>query len=325
MIYGKKLLVIGGSGFVGSHLVPAALRSGYHVTVLNRGSRRTSGAEQLTADRTSAEQLAQASRLSTAYDVVVDTSSYSLQNSKLAWKAFSRKSRHWIHLSTAAVYAETPTRYPSEDDAIGGAPAWGDYGINKSAADAYLLDQSSVTPVTVIRPPYIYGPRNDNDRETFIWSRCLRRHPVIVPNTGRTEIQFLHVADLAAAILAAASSPPNAHAIYNVAADERITLSHWVALTAKAGNFDDPGLSAGQAADPYASRQYFPFRDYPCCVDVRRVKSQLGWQARTNLADGLKETFLSYTTAHLLTSSRASVAETEILAKLASLSMPSQH
>ncbi|BCG83484.1 NAD-dependent epimerase/dehydratase family protein [Mesorhizobium sp. 113-3-3] len=84
----KRALVIGGSGFVGGHLIPA-LHDEYHVSVLNRGSKVTIGAEQLTADRTNADQLAQIAQQVPGFDAVIDTSSYNAESTRTAWAAFS--------------------------------------------------------------------------------------------------------------------------------------------------------------------------------------------------------------------------------------------
>ncbi|RUW63072.1 NAD-dependent epimerase/dehydratase family protein, partial [Mesorhizobium sp. M4B.F.Ca.ET.049.02.1.2] len=85
----KRALVIGGSGFVGGHLVPALLHDQFHVSVLNRGHKVTGGAEQLTADRTDGDQLFQIAQQVPGFDVVFDTSSYNFQSTKTAWDAFS--------------------------------------------------------------------------------------------------------------------------------------------------------------------------------------------------------------------------------------------
>jgi len=314
----KSMLIIGGSGFVGSHLVPAALAAHYRVTVLNRGNcpQRSKNVIQLIADRNDDAQMVTAARNSTSFDVVIDTSSYNWRHSRLAWSTFSEKTSHWIHLSSAAVYQEE-SRCPSEDQKIGGASVWGDYGIEKSEAEEFLVGQSTNCPVTILRPPYLYGSGNDNDRETFIWSRCLQGRPVVVPGSGKTEIQFLHIDDLAACFLSVANVRPTTVDIFNVAGDERISLTDWVRLAAEVGGFADPGVIAGDEAVGFMPRQYFPFRDYPCCVEVRFIKEKLGWRARLDLRSGLEATLASYTTDYLIACSKVSAAEETIAARIA--------
>ncbi|AZO75558.1 NAD-dependent epimerase/dehydratase family protein [Mesorhizobium sp. M1D.F.Ca.ET.043.01.1.1] len=314
----KRALVIGGSGFVGGHLVPALLHDQFHVSVLNRGHKVTGGAEQLTADRTDGDQLFQIAQQVPGFDVVFDTSSYNFQSTKTAWDAFSGVTQRWIHLSSAAVYKETPGRCPAEGDPIGGAAIWADYGFEKAAADAFLTDQAERLPVTIFRPPYLYGPGNDNDRESFIWARCLQGRPVIIPKNGETRIQFLHAEDLADIMVHASTSEARGAQVFNVASEERMSLREWVNLVATAAGFADPGILAGDQADDYMPRQYFPFRDYPCCVDVQFLMKSFEWRPRLGLFDGFRQTFETQDIQHLASKPLDSETEQTILARIQS-------
>ncbi|MGB4100820.1 MAG: NAD-dependent epimerase/dehydratase family protein [Alphaproteobacteria bacterium] len=287
---GKSILVIGGSGFVGSGLIPALVAEGYDIAVLNRGNTPMQGTRQLVADRESATQLQAAAQAVGNFDAVIDTSAYNRHHAATAWTAFSHKTNHWIHLGSAAVYKETLGRHPTEKDPIGGAAIWAEYGVEKSDVDQYLMDNAGRIPVTILRPPYLYGPNNNNDRETFVWARAMQDQPVIVPGNGRTPIQFLHIDDLSDIVKAALRKRPLGVAIYNVAADERPTLSEWVRTVAEVAGFPDPGILAGDHAKTYKPRQYFPFRDYPCCVETGLVKTELNWKARYSLAEGFRQT-----------------------------------
>lgn len=268
------------------------------------------GVIQLIANRQDPNQIRDAVERLPSLDVVIDTSSYSGTDTELAWRSLSAKTAHWVHLSSAAVYKETPGRAPNEADSIGGAAAWADYGKEKSAADELLLHFSHRTSVTILRPPYLYGPGNDNDRETFVWSRCLRNEPVIVPGDGSTPIQFLHAADLAAIIIKVLQEPSSGARVMNVAEGIEVSLASWVGLVAQAGGFNDPGILAGCSSNKFKPREYFPFRDYPCRLDTRKIRSELGWKASIPLSD--QQTFLTYDLEQLRKSSAQSPAEKEI-------------
>jgi nucleoside-diphosphate-sugar epimerase len=289
----RQALVIGGSGFVGRALVPALLSHGYEVTLLNRGTRSVEGTAQLVADRLEMSQMLSAGRETGSFDLVIDTCAYAARATEIAWEVFSAKCRHWIQLSSAAVYRETPGRDPRESDHIGGAPVWGDYGVDKSACDDFLLARANPTSVTILRPPYLYGPGNDNDRETFVWSRALQGAPILIPTDGSTRIQFLHVEDLATAIIACANHRPERSAVYNVAAPERPSLIEWVNLMCEIAQCKNVGIPTGPNARSYTPRQYFPFRDYPCCVEEGRITEEIGWRPRHDLRGGFASTYES--------------------------------
>lgn len=287
----RQALVIGGSGFVGRALVPALLSQGLGVTLLNRGTRPVEGATQLVADRHDYSQMKAVGRDAGSFDVIIDTSAYTARATEIAWEVFAPKGGHWIQLSSAAVYRETPSRYPCEEDRIGGAAVWGDYGVDKSACDEFLLARAKTIPVTILRPPYLYGPGNDNDRESFVWSRALRGAPVLIPADGRTRIQFLHVEDLATAIIACVNHTPERSAVYNVAAPERPSLGEWVNLMCEIAQCQNVGVLAGASARSYSPRQYFPFRDYPCCVEEGLITEKTGWSPRHDLRSGFTSTY----------------------------------
>ncbi len=294
----KKILVIGGSGFVGRTLVPSLLAGGYKVSLLNRGNRVMKGITQYAADRENIRQMQEAAESAGNFDVVIDTSSYNRRHTEIAWDVFSGKTKHWIHLSSAAVYKEIADGYPGESDEIGGAVVWGEYGVEKSQADEFLIAHASKVPVTVLRPPYLYGPGNDNDRETFVWSRVLQGRPVIIPGNGKTCVQFLHVDDLVSAVHAVMEHRREV-AVYNVGADERLMFREWVAMVAGITGASCAGVVAGNHAARWRPREYFPFRDYACCVEVGLIKRDLGWRAKYGIEEGFRQTFAAYSVEEL--------------------------
>jgi nucleoside-diphosphate-sugar epimerase len=250
------------------------------------------------------------------FDVVIDTSAYNAKDTEIAWTYLSDKTLQWIHLSSAAVYKETPGHAPSENDAIGGPVVWGQYGIDKSAADQFLIDHAGKIPVTIFRPPYIYGPNNSVDRETFIWNRVLQGKKVIIPTDGQTIMQFIHVEELVDAFKMAMTNIANRGndtAIYNVASDEQLTQVAWVYIVTKAAGLDYKAVCAGDKAEGFAIRQYFPFRDYPCALDTALIKEQLGWKQKYTLAEGFAQTYLSYDPTVLKSKVLDTTAEDQIL------------
>ena len=305
----KKVLVIGGSGFVGKALIPTLINSGNKISVLNRGTHRVEGAVQLVADR---DDLQDVSRHAAAFDVVIDTSGYTRQQVETAVSVFGSSAGKWIHLSSAAVYQETPNRLPNEEDALGGAEIWGDYGVDKSGADEFLIAQKECS-IAILRPPYLYGPNNANDRETFVWSRVLTGRPIVVPGDGSAKLQFLHVQDLANIIAHLADADFGIRAIYNVAEPEKMNAEMWVRRVAAASGEKANIISGENQAAGIAARKYFPFRDYPCALDVTRFVQDFNWSFQFGFDQGIKSTFSSYDWDALKQLSPSTVDELGIL------------
>lgn len=81
----KKILVIGGSGFVGKALIPTLKKLNFELTVLNRGTREIDGVSQIIADRDDPQSM---SGHADKFDVVIDTSGYTRQQVKTAFSVF---------------------------------------------------------------------------------------------------------------------------------------------------------------------------------------------------------------------------------------------
>jgi nucleoside-diphosphate-sugar epimerase len=304
-----RVLIIGGSGFVGSALVPRLKLEGLDLTLLNRGSRPNPRVKQLIADRNDPAALAAAS---TEFDAVIDTSSYSGEQTRLAFETFGGQTGRWIHLSSAAVYRSPEGALPTEADRIGGADVWAEYGRDKSDADQYLLAQSQ-TPVAIIRPPYLYGPNNDLDREKFIWSRVLTSRPVIVPGKGDAVIQFLYVDDLADLFAHLLKSQLKGQQVYNAAHAETFSLLDWVREVAEVAQTKTAIYFGDDVAPGLQARAYFPFRDTQCALSVSAASDELGWQAGHSIRKGLKKTFRTYSPVALSSSSPSTEAEQSIV------------
>ena len=314
----KKILVIGGSGFIGRTLVPYLSARDCDVAVLNRGNRKPENAHQLIADRNVEAQMAAAAAQAGDFDAVVDTSAYTVMQAEIAWRYFSPKAAKWIHISSGAVYANYQSKIPhKETDPIGGAEIWGAYGSDKSAIDTFLHGRQGPAQTIILRPPYIYGPGNDIDRETFVWSRAEAGLPVIIPAKDDTPMQFIHVADLADSIYTCIEGASGANAIYNVAGDEIVTIRDWVAMLMDICSGKKDAKIIRNTLGGYAIRQYFPFRDSAVFVDASLIKRELHWQAKYKIREGFEQTYATHTAEDLAKYLKNMTdAEKEIAAKL---------
>jgi nucleoside-diphosphate-sugar epimerase len=313
----SQILIMGGSGFVGPRLVKCLQDEGANITLLNRGTREVKGTRLLRADRNIASDLSSEAESVNSFDAVVDLSCYNVDQARLAWEFFHTKIKQWIHLSSAAVYSVPESVTPREDNATGGAPIWGDYGVEKSQAEDYLISADGDATRTILRPPYLYGPGNDNDRETFVWARALRGRPVLVPGDGTTPIQLLHVDDLAAAILGILVANRRETKIYNIAADEQVSLHAFVTRLAAIVGSPDPSVLVKDSDYGYKPRDYFPFRNYPCRVDSSKLMAELGWKPEYDFESGFSNTYESLN-GHILDRELDTGIEDEIFARIRS-------
>ncbi|MEU7608142.1 NAD-dependent epimerase/dehydratase family protein [Micromonospora sp. NPDC049204] len=280
-----KLLVLGGTRFVGRAVVDALLDS-HDVTVLNRGTQPLWDGRitQLVADRDDTRQMADA--WTVAYDAVVDVSA--TVPGHLRHLPRATEIPRYVFISSAAVYSRESAAPPfREDDRADGDAIWGGYGEAKATCERLLREALPARSLTVLRPPYVYGPHNTEQREQFLWARMAADQPVFVPGDGRTRIQFCASRTVAETVVAAVEGRLPA-GTYNVAEQRGYTFLEYLAVLA-----DVIGLPAARivpVTDPSVpAREYFPFRQAELTLDVSRLAA-LGLVPDVDLASGLVAT-----------------------------------
>jgi len=230
-------LVLGGSVFVGRHMVGHLLDAGHQVTVLNRGRTPTElpeGVGRLVADRTDAAQVA-AALGGCDWDCVFDISGFVMAAGGVDVDAlvdcFDGHCGRYVYVSSEMAYDQALLGVMpwTEDMATNtGGPAT--YGGFKALVEATLLQRwrSRGFPATVVRPAAIYGPDNNIfDMETPMWLRLAQHRPVILPHSGMVAHSYGHVDDLCRAMLLMATSDAAPGQVFNVSA-EAVTTRHYV-------------------------------------------------------------------------------------------------
>lgn len=202
-----KVLILGGTVFVGRHLVDAALERGDEVTLFNRGRTSTDlfpSVERLRGDR-DGDLAALAGR---EWDVAVDTSGYVprvvRQTAELLGEAVGR----YCFVSSMSVYAdfsEAPTETspvatlddPASEDVLQ------DYGALKAACECVVTEVYGERAF-VVRPGLIVGPHDPTGRFTYWPVRVARGGELLAPGPPERFVQFIDARDLAAWTLKAA-------------------------------------------------------------------------------------------------------------------------
>lgn len=190
----KKLLILGGTVFLGRHVVEAALAADCEVTLFNRGSRGvhfTQPVEQLKGDR-NGDLSALQGRL---FDAVVDCSGYTAEQLQRSAEALRDQVQHYIFVSTISVYARfAPGQAFDETAAL--TTAIGGYGGGKARAEETL---AAAMPgrVSILRPGLIVGPHDPTGRFTYWPVRLDRGGKVLAPGRPDRPVQFIDARDLA--------------------------------------------------------------------------------------------------------------------------------
>jgi len=205
-----KLLVLGGTGFVGRAVVDEALARGTYVTVFNRGHRGTSdGVTTLIGDRTAPDGLA---ALHTGtWDLVVDTWSGAPTAVRNVGTVLAGRTGHYTYISSRSVYTYPPAAHLAEDgQLVDGSPdAEGTFDVDYAAAKRgaeIAAEQAFDEKALLARAGLILGPHEDIGRLPYWLLRIARGGTVAAPGPRDLALQYIDARDLAAFVLDAGAA-----------------------------------------------------------------------------------------------------------------------
>jgi nucleoside-diphosphate-sugar epimerase len=241
LLSGRRALVLGGSVFVGRHLVDALRAHGADVAVLNRG--RTASAlpddvERLVADRVDAEQMG-AALAGREWDAVFDVSGFVMAagGSDIDGLLDLLDGRVGAYVYTSSIMAYDQSwvgRFPWTEDQPANPDGPATYGGFKALVEAAVLARHARTgfPGSIARPAAIYGPDNNIfDMELPMFLRLLQHRPILVPHGGLVVGSYGHVDDLCGAMIAMAASAASPGEVFNVSG-ESVDVNTYVAILA---------------------------------------------------------------------------------------------
>jgi 2'-hydroxyisoflavone reductase len=198
-----RLLVLGGTRFLGRAIVDEALSRGYDVTTFTRGlsGHPRPGAEALRGDRTDAGDLRQLADRD--WDGVIDTSTLAPAHVLASAELLAGRVRHYTYISTISVYADRPGEPITEDSPVLDCPAdaTGDrdslgYGELKAGAERAVSTAMSGRCL-LVRPGLIVGPHEDVGRLPWWLARLARGGTVLAPGEPGARLRVTDARDLA--------------------------------------------------------------------------------------------------------------------------------
>jgi 2'-hydroxyisoflavone reductase len=219
-----KILIIGGSRFMGPLLVAALSSRGHAVTVFNRGTRDIKWPKGITVVQGDRNE---GFNFSESLDAVIDTCAYNPEHIEQVFKDI--QTDYYLFVSSAVAYKKAYIFPITEESPLGEWPLWRDYNAGKVACEKYL--EKSGKPYGGIRPVYILGKKNHVPRESFIYSALRKRGTITLPGDGLALAQFVFVEEVVQAMLLLAESKKEGS--FNCCGNEAITLQGLVEEMAK--------------------------------------------------------------------------------------------
>jgi len=320
----KKVLVTGGTGFIGSHLTELLLKQGHPVACLVRDLKNLRwltglDVEPIVGDCTLPETL----------DRAVEGASIVIHAAGLTKAKWSRRYYAVNHIGTRNILEACARRQPpiekfilvsslaAAGPSLDGNPVRdndpprpvSDYGQSKLLAEQETLAYKDRFPVTILRPTAVYGPRDRDMFEVFLWAK---RGFLAEIMGGQRFLQFCYVGDVVDALSLAVQKQTQSGSIYCTAEEQPYSWSEFrQALLStggvKARTVKVPysvawliGLSS-EAGSLFASRPAITNRQkvleasqaYWLC-DVNKTETELGFKATYPLPRGLDITWRWY-------------------------------
>jgi nucleoside-diphosphate-sugar epimerase len=205
-----RVVIIGGTGHIGTYLVPRLVYAGHEVTVISRGSREAyhpdhawESVRMIKADRD--ESGRQFSLLVRAMEpeVVIDLICFKLDSAREMVEALHDQVTHFLHCGT--IWKHGPAiEVPLLEEAD--TEPFGEYGIRKAAIERYLLHTARRTgfPATILHPGHISGPgwhpiNPQGNLNPAVFEKLANGEELQIPNFGLETVHHVHADDVAQA------------------------------------------------------------------------------------------------------------------------------
>ncbi|MCK6627383.1 MAG: NAD(P)-dependent oxidoreductase [Anaerolineae bacterium] len=269
-----RVVIIGGAGHVGTYLTPRLVEAGHEVINISRSQRGPYQphaawklVQQVVADREAEDKAGTFGQRVQALqpDVVIDMICFTLESAQQLVAALRGQVQHFLHCGT--IWIHGPTVQPPTTEEQPRRP-FGDYGIQKAAIEAYLLDEARRNgfPATNLHPGHIVGPgwAPLNPAGHFnpqVFAQIARGEPITLPNLGLETVHHVHADDVAQAFMQAIANR-------SVAVGESFHVVSPAALTLR-GYAESMAAWFGQPAN----LRYLPWEEWKTTVSPEEAEA----------------------------------------------------
>lgn len=312
-----RILLIGGTGTIGSDVLVRSIEKGHKTYVLNRGRTKKSlpeGALFLQGDIRTLEDNVHAVLGELQFDVVVDFLSYSVSDLSRTLRVFEKRCRQLIFISSVGAYDRRNVQVKlKEDMPATGNPVW-EYSVNKAACENFLKTYRFPDDVsyTIVRPAITYGdtriPYGIMPSYSYHWTfagRILAGKPIFLWDQGKALATIMHTKDFACALVDLFGNPKAKNEIFNICGDEPLS---WNKILSIVGNVlkceplivDIPSEYAAQAM-PTIRGILLGDRALNACYDNHKLKEACpSFSTSISISEGVARTVKYYREHHFL-------------------------
>lgn len=298
-----KVLIIGGTGTIGSFVTRELWKRNCKITLLTRGlSRevfpREPGVSVIHGDRKNASLLQEVAEQN--FDMVVDLACYEPQDADNAVRAFAGKIAQYLFVSTVDVYTKPAKVYPITEDMERNPRPSFSYALGKVQCEEvfFRAHQEKKFQVTIARPAHTYCEGVTPLLQVFGWTtdhldRMRKGKPVIIHGDGTSLWSSLYAEDLAIPLANALLNPVTYGKAYNLASEEIMSWGRLYEIVA-----DEMGVPLHPVYVPATVLgRVFPEKalwcvenfQYSNVFSVELAKKDLGFTTWTSYRDGVRK------------------------------------
>jgi nucleoside-diphosphate-sugar epimerase len=303
-----KVVIIGGTGHVGTFLVPRLVLAGHEVISVSRQKRQPyrshhawDQVKQVEIDRSEAEKNNSfGSRiLKLSPDVVIDMICFTPESARALAETLQGHIQHFLHCGTIWVHGHSEQVPTTEDQA---RKPFGEYGINKAAIESYLLSFSRRTgfPATILHPGHIVGPgwiplNPAGNFNPVVFKKLAEGKELLLPNLGMETVHHVHADDVALAFMKAIENRgSSAGESFHVVSAQALTLRGYAeAMAAWFGTEARPGFLPWDkwkksVSEEDAEATWDHISHSPAC-SIEKARRLLNWIPRYTSLQAVQE------------------------------------
>lgn len=271
-----RVVIIGGTGHVGTYLVPRLVEAGHDVVNVSRSQRepyQPHGAwgsvetVEIDRDRAEADGVFGQKVVDLKPDVVIDMICFTLDSARGLAEALKGKVQHFLHCGTIWVHGPS-VQVPTTEEQP--RRPFGEYGIQKAAIEDYLLREARLNgfPASILHPGHIVGPgwvplNPAGHFNPAVFGRLARGDTLVLPNLGMETVHHVHADDVAQGFMQAIANRSSAVGeSFHMVSPAALTLRGYA--EAMAAWFGEP-----------ARLQFLPWDDW--CKTVTKDEAQATW------------------------------------------------
>ncbi|GFR42483.1 hypothetical protein Agub_g3278, partial [Astrephomene gubernaculifera] len=297
----KKILMMGGTRFIGLYLARQLVAAGHDVTLFTRGKKQVAAPipddtpESFEAFAASIKHI-QGDRMDfpeverkiarEGFQVVYDINGREAAEVEPVLAGTRSTLEQYLYCSSAGVYLRSEQMPHREEDAVDPKSR------HKGKLDTEELLSRSDVNFTSLRPVYIYGPLNYNPVEEWFFHRLAAGRPVPVPGSGQQVTQLGHVKDLATAFVKCLGNKKAERQIYNISGERVVTFDGIARACARAMGLPDPEIVHYNPKEfDFGKDKAFPMRDQHFFASIDKAMTDLDWRPEFGLLEGLKDSY----------------------------------